>query len=167
MISSTYIRKFIIQQNKNLKNILYTVFIIVYLGSFFFCIFFQIESWPFSDYRLFPHKSHPNRVHVYLPYFQLSNGQFFDPLKNRHLSLDRSYFNKVFRFKSLAIEPYIRNLIQSKKMEKAIKKMEREGLVPVKFIPMLITFKKSEKNKWEPVLKPVTEYDIRYKTKNK
>ena len=145
--------------NKNLS----IVFIVIFLGSFFFCTFLRIESWPFSDYRIFAKHSHPKLVEVYVPYFELSDGSYIPPIiqKKSVLHIDRSHFHIAYKkYSSLDYYRYINKLLQSKEMRWAIKEIRRQNLFPVKFIVMEVTFTEKQKHKWTPIYTPLKKYDI-------
>ena len=112
-----------------MKNkIFITVFIIVYLGQFFFCIFFRIESWPFSDYSMYRSHTHPKRVKVYIPYFKLSDGSYIPPVLNNKivLSINKVHFHKAYRkYDSADYDRYINALLKSNSMKKSIEKNEK------------------------------------------
>lgn len=135
-------------------------FIIGYIGILLFCIFNRIESWPFSDYRLFSGSQYPQDVEIYAPYFELSNGKYFNPgTKKLYLHIDRDYFNNIFyEFESKDVDKYIKQLILSKPMQKVISEMVKEGLRPIKFIAMEVKFKKQSDKTWTPILNPRLEY---------
>ena len=137
-------------------------FLIFYLGGLFFCIFARIESWPFSDYRLFSRHNHPKHISIHAPFFKLSNGEYFNPgTRNFYLHIDRGYFTWAFTKQDPQVrEKYLISLAESKRVRRLAEKIKRElKLIPVKFVPMKVTFKKNKK-KWAPVLSPLREYAI-------
>ena len=138
-------------------------FLLTYLGVLFFCIFARIESWPFSDYRVFAYHNHPEHISLYTPFFKLSNGEYFNPgTREFYLHIDRAYFTLSFKkMDPPTLEQYLTSTAKSKQVRRLVKKMRREGaLQPVKFVPMKTTFKKDKNNKWRPVYSPFKEYDI-------
>ena len=138
------------------------IFIIIYISSLFFCIFARIESWPFSDYRVFEGAYYPEELIVRMPYFKLSNGEYFNPgTKEFFLHTDRPYFDKAFReLKPDELESYLKQLILSKAVKRVKKEMIAKNLIPVKFVVMKITFKEKQKNLYVPVYTSEKEYDI-------
>ena len=122
-------------------------FSFTYLGVLFFCIFARIESWPFSDYRVFQHHNHPEHVSIHAPFFKLSNGEYFNPgTRNFYLHIDRAYFTQAFtKMDPQVREKYLISLAKSKRIERLAGKIRRElKLIPVKFVPMKVTFKKTK-----------------------
>ena len=139
------------------------VFIVLYLGSFFYVIFFRIESWPFSDYRVYSHHTHPKRIKTYIPYFRLSDGSYVPPIVNNKIILliDKPHFQKAYlKYNSSDYDTYINKLLKSKTMRQAVKRMREQNLFPAQFIIMEVKFKEKKKHKWIPVYTPVKKYDI-------
>jgi len=101
------------------NKIFATVFIVIYLGQFFFCMFFRIESWPFSDYKVFQRSAHPQSAKVYIPCFKLPDGAYIQAIINNQIVFDINalYFNKAsmkyFKHNSPDYEKYISKLIKS------------------------------------------------------
>ncbi len=137
------------------------VFSVLYIGSLFFCIFARIESWPFSDYGVFQNANYPKNISVRVPYFKLSNGEYFDPFKKRYFGFDREYFDQaIHELKPDELDSYLKKLIKSKAVKKVKHKMIAENLTPVKFVVMKVTFKETKKNLYKPVYTPEKEYDL-------
>ena len=145
-----------------------TVFIIIYVGSLFFCIFTHIESWPFSDYRVFPKAFYPKDISLRIPYFKLSSGEYFNPsTKWQSLGFDKNYFFKSFReLKPDDLESYLKDLSDSKAVKRLQCKMIARNLIPIKFVVMHVTFKERKKYLYEPVYTPEKEYELDTITKN-
>ena len=137
------------------------VFITIYLGQFFFCTFWRIESWPFSDYRIFQKDSHPKLVNTYSPYLKLSNGSYVSIIKEKLFYINNNHFvTATDKYKPLDYEKYINNLIHSKGMKQAVDKMRKQNLFPIKFIVMQVKFVEIKKHKWQPVYTPFKKYDL-------
>lgn len=149
---------------KKMKNkTLISIFIVIYLGQFFFCIFFRIESWPFSDYRVYPFHNHPKHIKAYIPYFKLSDGSYIPPILNNKFVyyIEKSYFQKAYlKYNPVDYKRYISALLKSNSMKKALKRMKKSNLIPTQFVIMEIKFTEKKKHKWEPIFTPVKEYDI-------
>ena len=139
----------------------YTALIVVYIGTGFFCVFARIESWPFSDYRVFENNLHPGYLRAYAPWLKLSNGEYFNPgTKDIYYNIDRPYFHEAFRkMPASDLEKYLSSLAKSKKIRALAAKMRSKGLDPVKLVPMEFTFEKRN-SKWTPNPRPFKEYDI-------
>ena len=137
-------------------------FSFIYIGVLFFCIFARIESWPFSDYRVFKRNHHPKYLISHVPWLKLSDGEYFNPsTREFYFHIDRPYFDEALRMMDpQTLERYLTSIAESKRLEKLAKRMRRAGKVPVKFVAMKITFKQGKNKKWSPVYTPVKEYDI-------
>ena len=138
------------------------IFSIVYIFSLFFCIFARIESWPFSDYRVFEGAYYPKDLVVRAPYFKLSNGEYFNPsTKEFYIWINRVYFHLApLKLKPNEWEAYLKKLVRSKKVLDIVKKMTESGLKPEKFVVMKVTFREKRKHLWVPVYTPEKQYDI-------
>lgn len=138
------------------------IFSIVYIFSLFFCVFARIESWPFSDYRVYEGAYYPQDLVVRVPYFKLSNGEYFNPsTKESYLWIDRVYFHLApLKLKPSEWESYLHKLVRSEKIRKFTQKITKLGLEPEKFVVMKVTFKEQKKNLWVPVYTPEKQYDL-------
>ncbi len=137
-------------------------FICFYLGSLFFCIFLRIESWPFSDYRVYARSIHPESVKAHIPYFKLSDGSYFDPrMTEFDPYMDIMYFSHIFLLSDSPDKDwYVNRMLKSRSLKRAVRKMRKNNINPVKFVVMRVTFKEETKHKWMPVYTPWEEYDI-------
>ena len=137
-------------------------FIITYIGVLFFFIFARVESWPFSDYRLFSNSSYPWDITIYAPYFELLDGQYFNPgTKKIYLKIDRDYFDESFQVSQHDdLKKYMKGLVHSAPVKDMINKMKKHNLHPVKFVVMKVTFKRENAKKWVPVYSPEIKLDI-------
>ena len=156
----------IIVKGKNncfiMKKIFNRFFIIIYIGVLFFCIFARVESWPFSDYRLFAGSSYPQNITIYVPYFELLDGQYFNPgTKKIFLNIDRDYFDESFQMsQNDDLKRYMKGLVHSARVKDVINKMTKHNLHPIKFVVMKVTFKRENDKKWVPVYSPEIKLDI-------
>ena len=142
------------------KKGIVVLFITVYLGQFFFVTFWRIESWPFSDYRIFEKTSHPQIVKVYSPYFELSDGSYISIIQEK-IHVNKNHFHTAnTKYKPSDHEKYIQKLIHSKEITQAISNMKKQNLFPVKFVVMQVSFRESKKHKWYPVHTPLKKYDL-------
>ena len=137
-------------------------FSFIYIGVLFFCIFARIESWPFSDYRVFMYNNHPERIVYYAPFFKLSSGEYFNPgTRKFYFQFERVYFHTALRkMDPPTLERYLISTAKSEKVQRFVERMRRHNMVPVKFVAMKVTFKQDKNNKWQPIHSPVKEYDI-------
>ena len=151
------------------------VFIFAYLGISFFCIFERIHAWPFSDYSAYQYYYHPKYVTLYIPYLKLSDGSYVPPditefnvntllgffFKSAKLTpfISKAYFFDVF-FSHEYQDRYMDKTLKSKFMREIVKRMNKKGLQPVKFVSMQVRFIEERKHKWTPIYIPGKEYDI-------
>ena len=96
-----------------------------------------------------------------MPYFKLSNGEYFDPSTKWYLNFDRDYFNEATdELKPDELDSYLKRLVKSKTVQKVKHKMTAENLIPVKLVVMKVTFRETKKNLYKPVYTPEKEYDL-------
>ena len=105
------------------------------LTVFYTPIFLEIESWPFTDWRVFNYSYHPDRVYVFsleADYGKKKDEKFleninFDPVTFNRFSY-KAYYTKNYD----ELEEYISGVLKGKEFEQYLKK--RQGRLDVNFV---------------------------------
>ena len=158
-----------------MKKNLSLAFIVFYLTALLFGVFARIESWPFSNFTMFSWRMRPEMVKMYAPFFQLADGRNLSLRQKRFcrgpefcFGVELYYFDTVFRrghiFSGREREEYVKKLLNAKTMQAGIEAIKKQGLLPVKFLVMEVTFE-NQARLWTPMYKAVEHYDIAQKNK--
>ena len=117
---------------KAIKNML--VFLSL-LSVFYIPIFLEIESWPFTDWRVFNYSYHPERVYVFS--LEAESGDNKDEKFLRNINFDPVTFNR-FSYKAYYtknyddLESYIEGVLKGEEFDKYLE--EHHGKLDVNFV---------------------------------